>query len=261
MWMHGQGFPKGKGCLKPAYEPIILARKRAPKPELNIDECRIGIESTLRKRKDSISNSGWNSKNRSEIGGSESGRWPANVILDEIAADLLDQQSGVLKSGFGDKHSKTQDKSFSEGLKPISGLREYKADIGGASRFFYCAKASSSERNRGCEQLPLKTKGAANGEKCDNTLKGPGNMKNPDKNAEMHNFHPTVKPLKLMEYLIKLITPKDGVILDPFCGSGTTLVAAKKLGYKAIGIELDPEYCKIAQARVNAQEVQMELPI
>jgi len=139
MWLHGQGFPKSKGCLKPAYEPIILARKPGPNPRLNIEECRI-----------------------------EGKRWPANIILDEFSSEQLDEMTGILKSGSGDKHSKSQKGKTFSGLNPISGLRKYEADSGGASRFFkvvdqdeqsrffYCAKASSAERNKGLEGYYLK---------------------------------------------------------------------------------------------------------
>jgi site-specific DNA-methyltransferase (adenine-specific) len=190
MWIYGQGFPKGKGCLKPSYEPIILARKRSKNPELNIEECRIKCDDLKpycgRLHVGLYNDDSWEGIEREKR--LPSGRWPANIILDEESAQMLDDQTGILKSGGGIKNS------------------------GGASRFFYCAKASPSERN---------------GSK-----------------------HPTMKPIKLMEYLMKLImVDKNGTILDPFCGSGTTLLAAKNLGISAIGIEKEEEYCKIANAR------------
>ena len=96
------------------------------------------------------------------------------------------------------------------------------SDSGGASRFFYCAKASKKERGEG-------------------------------------NNHPTVKPVKLIEYLITLITPPGGIVLDPFAGSGTTLLAAVQEGFSAIGIEREPEYCEIIRKRMAA--VQQPLPL
>jgi hypothetical protein len=103
---------------------------------------------------------------------------------------------------------------------------------------FYCAKASRAERNRGLEGMSLVTTNQLNG------------MSRPiDK-----NHHPTVKPLKLMRYLVRLVTPPGGVVLDPFAGSGTTLVAAKEEGFNFIGIELEPEYIEIAEARLAAAE-------
>ncbi len=104
------------------------------------------------------------------------------------------------------------------------------------ARFFYCAKASKSERNRGCEDLPVKI----------------GYDVNPYANGTpQKNDHPTVKPQALMKYLITLITPKGGTVLDPFAGSGSTLVAAKDLGFNYIGIELTPEYIPIIEARLK----------
>lgn len=113
----------------------------------------------------------------------------------------------------------------------------------GTLRVFYCTKASPSERNEGLEGMPKKDSNKIG------HFNEPGNNGSLKNSKPMTNFHPTVKPLKLMEYLLKLVVPKGGVVLDPFCGSGTTLVAAKKLGIKAIGIEREAEYCKIAEAR------------
>lgn len=228
------GFEGWGTALKPSYEPIIMAMKpldgtyknNAKKwnvAGINIEESRL-----------------------------DSKRWPANIILDEVAAELLDQQTGISKSSGHIRHNSMKNNIYESGHHgiPLHGVE----DSGGASRFFYCAKASSSERNRGCDNI----------EKKDQTtyseMKG-NEDHTPNRHSKVGNNHPCVKPLKLMEYLIKLVAPKDGVILDPFCGSGSTLVAAKKLGFKAIGIELDPEYCKIAEARIASQECQMELEL
>lgn len=126
-------------------------------------------------------------------------------------------------------------------------------DKGGASRFFYCPKASKSERNKGLEEFEEKE----NLQGLDirgRTLEREDGSKSlvdrfvPSKRA---NIHPTVKPVALMQYLIRLITPPNGKILDPFCGSGTTGVACKIEGFDFVGMEQDPEYCKIAEARIN----------
>jgi site-specific DNA-methyltransferase (adenine-specific) len=95
----------------------------------------------------------------------------------------------------------------------------FKGDKGGASRFFYCAKASKSERNKGLEGF--------------------------------NNGHPTIKPIKLMQYLVKMVTPPNGKVLDPFCGSGTTGIACKIEGFDFVGIEQDAEYFKIAKSRIK----------
>jgi DNA modification methylase len=114
------------------------------------------------------------------------------------------------------------------------------------SRYFYCAKASKAERNAGLEGMPFKEAGIKNDS-------GRGfSESDPHKKILMQNFHPTVKPIKLMSYLCRLVTPPGGTVLDPFAGSGTTGVAAKREGFKFIGIELDPEYHAIAERRLEA---------
>ena len=111
----------------------------------------------------------------------------------------------------------------------------------------YCAKASKSERDADIEGIEKQRSGSMQGCIDDGDfLTGSGNKRQ----GKSRNNHPTVKPLALMEYLIKLITPPKGIVLDPFMGSGSTLIAARKLGYKAIGIELNKDYAKIAVKRL-----------
>ena len=218
MWIYGSGFPKshnhfgleGYGtAIKPAYEPIIMAMKPCDgtfkqniqkwgQAGINIDECRIeGKWERSTTHRDDIRGGSFIKDSYKTIAcapqkSNEKGRWPANVLFDEEAATILDEQSGIGKSG-----------------SSVSGTVS-----SGASRFFYCAKAGASERGDS-------------------------------------NNHPTVKPLKLMEYLIKLVMPpKDGILLDPFSGSGTTILAAKRMGHRAVGLEKSLEYCEIAKSRV-----------
>lgn len=217
-WLYGSGFPKShnikegdyKGwgtALKPANEPICVARKPLEKGltvaenvlkwgcgAINIDASRIGRVAYIPDAQ---------------------GRWPANIILDEEAAAVLDEQSGVLKSGELKGYNIPGASANGHLQGRASRLIEKStADSGGASRFFYVAKASKKDRGEG-------------------------------------NNHPTVKPIKLMEYLIKLVTPLNGTVLDPFMGSGTTGVAAKNLGFKFIGCEMNPEYFKISETRIK----------
>jgi site-specific DNA-methyltransferase (adenine-specific) len=156
-------------------------------------------------------------------------------LLDEEAAALLDEQSGVSKSApakghnrlgnlIGDGRSAKSAGLYGDGAW-ISGSNHN--DSGGASRFFYVAKASRSERNAGLER----------------------------------NIHPTVKPVALMKYLIRLVVPKGGVVLDPFLGSGTTAVAAIEEGVEWIGCEREPEYVEIIKARVAAAQPGMGLTL
>jgi len=219
MWLYGQGMPKsrrlpgGRGtALKPAYEPIVLARKplagtveenhrRHGTGTLNIDACQPGSDP------------------------GDARRWPANVLLThhencrdggcvpECPVWLVDHAAEQTRTG--------------SRLAPIS-------------RLFYCPKASRSEREAGCEHLPRRP--------LDLFPNAQGASPPPPQAA---NCHPTVKPLALMRWLIRLITPPGGLVLDPFCGSGSTGAAALLEHRRFLGIELDPDYHAIAQARIT----------
>lgn len=176
------------------------------------------------------------------------GRWPANLVLDEEAGALLDEQTAGTRAS---KPSATgngnnvgfQDKYVGGSKGTHLELARY-ADSGGASRFFYCAKASKSERNAGCEAMDPQTVGDGRALAADNAYQRG--------KTERTNTHPTVKPLKLMEYLCTLTkTPTGGIVLDPFAGSGTTLLAAKNTGREYVGIEQNPEYFEIIKARLG----------
>jgi site-specific DNA-methyltransferase (adenine-specific) len=136
------------------------------------------------------------------------------------------------------------------------------ADSGGSSRFFYCAKASKSERNNGLKGFEEKQSvggGGGIGDYLDDVNSASG--KYGSEKAPNNNFHPTVKPVKLMQYLVRLITPPNGIVLDPFCGSGTTGIACKLEGFDFVGMEQDAEYCKIAEARINNYQEEPEEPL
>lgn len=264
-------------ALKPAWEPIILARKPLDGTvaanvlahgtgALNIDACRIETDDDLNggaysgelrqcvERTGSDNEPGARSLGRLNRGAGEYvqplGRWPANVVLDEDAARLVDAASGETISSGGRIGKRAQ------GVVANVPAGEYRAgdpgfgDSGGASRFFYTAKASRSERNAGLEHLPPRTREDVTGRHRDT----PG-ANNP--RAEMtargaiKNVHPTVKPLDLMQWLCRLVTPRGGLILDPFCGSGTTGRAAIAEGFRFLGIELSDEYAEIARARIT----------
>lgn len=230
-------------ALKPANEPICLARKPLEKGltiaqnvlkygtgALNIDASRIeGAKPQTIQGGRSISGSqignNWEKEPRRVLSDNTQGRWPANVLLDEQAAFDLDEQSGNLKSGkLSPHHIIKERKNISKGFEyQRTRENDFGGDEGGASRFFYVAKASKSERNAGLDS--------------------------------QSNGHPCVKPIKLMEYLIKLITPPDGTVLDPFAGSGSTGVACKRLGFKFVGIEREKEYVEIAEKRISAIEI------
>lgn len=194
-WMYGSGFPKHRATLKPAFEPIVMARKAFKGSlganeaihrtgALDIDGCKIGP-----------------------------GRWPANVALDEGVAEMLDRQSGVLHAPGSNGGSKN---SAVYGIDVAAAQHATYRDSGGASRFFYVAKAPKSERY---------------------AIDGVS--------------HPTVKPLALMRWLVRLVTPPGGVILEPFAGSGTTVEACILEGFDCIAIECEAEYLPLIQARID----------
>jgi len=256
-------------ALKPACEPIVVARKPLSESTvaenvlkwgtggIDVDGGRISYENND-DFKDGHHNKQLsdNVKYKKTCFGStygygllnsniNKGRFPANVILDEQAAAMLDEMSGNCKSGWRDtdKHKGGNGIVNNFGASGITG--QHFNDTGGASRFFYCAKASKRERNMGCEGL--EERDAYNlGHK-----ENPG-RKVPKKSLPRANYHPTVKPLALMEYLIKLVSVKGAIILDPFCGSGTTAMGCINTGRKYIVIDNEKEYIEIAKCRVRA---------
>ena len=256
-------------ALKPACEPIVVARKPLSEKNvalnvlkygtggINIDDCRISLNGERQPQGSAKRIYSKNQYNEDNTYGDNKqtppqGRFPANIILDEEAGEILDEQTGTLKSG--DNCTRTKEGNFLEhgGLGKAGDVQKTYGDKGGASRFFYCAKASKSERNLGCEDFIPKAKceiDKMGGEKC-SMKTGSGN----ERNVAYKNNHPTVKPIKLMEYLVKLISKENSIILDPFLGSGTTLMACKKLNRNGIGIEREEEYIKIAKARINSIE-------
>ena len=161
---------------------------------------------------------------------------------------ILDEQSGISKSTASIRNNKKRNEDNvyggGKGIPQIS-LESNHSDKGGASRFFYVAKASKSERNKGLEDFEAKRMEGRDEGQDERSVAYKARP------TPMANIHPTVKPIKLMQYLVKLITPPNGIVLDPFCGSGTTGVACKIDGFQFIGLEQDPEYTKIAEARLE----------
>lgn len=237
-WLYGTGFPKslnlgdGRGtALKPAWEPIILARKPLvgtvatnvqvhSTGALNIDACRIGttrgVPASHSKTPSAVGVVGIGARRLAAELDPNVGRWPANVVLDEEAAAALNAAT---------------------------------EDQGGASRFFYVAKAGRAERDAGCESLP-----ARSGAEATDSEAGQARLNSPRTGAGRtggaRNIHPTVKPVALMRWLVRLITPAGGVVLDPFTGSGTTGMAAMETGRRFVGVEQSAEYVEIARLRV-----------
>jgi site-specific DNA-methyltransferase (adenine-specific) len=257
MWLYGSGFPKSHNldggwsgwgtALKPAHEPIIVARKpfkgtveknviKYGTGALNIDGCRVGTDILPEQRAGQAKLGTFEREDM--VTPERVGRWPANVIHDgseEVVSGFPDNVKGIVgakacgKVQFMDKHDQKGS---------IGGF----ADTGSAARFFYCAKASKLDREEGLEDLPTGILNRTN----------PGGIENDPKWAprERKNIHPTVKPTDLMRYLCRLVTPPGGLILDPFTGSGSTGKAAILEGFRFVGIEMNPEYRDIAEARI-----------
>jgi site-specific DNA-methyltransferase (adenine-specific) len=247
-------------ALKPAWEPIIVARKplagtvaenvgQYGTGGINIDGCRVATGDSFGGGIKGSSGfvegydaSGWTP-------GSPKGRWPANLIhdgSDEVVSLFPDVKAGGERASY----STAGDSGlYAQGGRSLVGYD----DAGSAARFFYCAKANQQDRNEGCESLPPKRD-------SDRTLEdgvGGDNPRNRSNNAR-RNHHPCVKPTALMRYLCRLVTPPGGIVLDPFMGSGSTGKGAVAEGFSFIGCELDPEYVEIARARIasvgNVQE-------
>jgi DNA modification methylase len=315
-------------ALKPANEPIVLARKPLEKGlsiaenilkwgvgGINIDASRIGLpkddpQVKLREGK-TIHAKGINEVYSNGVGKidgnyfNQQGRFPANIILShhedceckgtkKVKSDghhsgkvpdngglynlglkpledkgnihaqngkeevenwdchedcpirILDEQSGVTKSSKRGSHNsrvRTSGDIYKQDKDEYREDNTY-GDKGGASRFFYVAKASKAERNKGLDEFEEKRMEGRDEGQDERSVAFKARP------TPMANVHPTVKPVKLMQYLVKMITPPNGIVLDPFCGSGTTGVACKLDGFQFVGLEQDPEYAKIAEARI-----------
>ena len=251
-------------ALKPAFEPVVVARKPLictvaanvltwGVGGLNIDGSRIGTEErTFTPRltaNGNLNDDGWSKIGEQAAATTVQGRWPANIILDEYTAGLLDEQSGISKDGVAIKRNSAGKNIFSETLKPTSDDLGY-GGSGGASRFFYVAKASKKDRNEGLDGLPDVHPSEVTGRKEGSAGASNGGYSGMTETPRK-NIHPTVKPTALMEYLIRLVTPAGGVVLDPFTGSGSTGKAALLNGYKFIGCELTEEYLPIIEGRLK----------
>lgn len=269
MWLYGSGFPKGRACLKPAWEPVILARKPGPMRELGIEECRVGtskaIPASPSRHADTRCHGKYGAEDGSASGFDASlGRWPANVILDEAAAAMVDGQTAGLRGGVSVNRNRD-----AAADKPASVYGTFKCDTadvtygdsGGASRFFYCAKASRAERNEGLEGMAKTVaQSVAMGDRAYGTYpytNEPREMKP----LPRQNHHPTVKPVALMRWLVRLVARAGDTVLDPFTGSGTTGVACAMEGRDFIGIERESEYVEISRRRIAAASSQERLPI
>ena len=292
MWVYGSGFPKslnvGKqdGCdewngwgtaLKPAHEPIVMARKPIEGTVahnvlthgvggINIDECRVSMSDEDKAKslnnwkpqgyelKESIYEFGTDVVKTEQ---SQQGRFPANFIhdgSDEVLA--LFPETGKSTGGRIGKKQMSNVTNVPAGQYE-AGDPGY-GDSGSAARFFYCAKANKKDRNEGLDPDVFPLQNYIDGNKMggagDTMLTGSGNPRD----SRKHNHHPTVKPTDLMRYLVRLVTPPRGTVLDPFTGSGSTGKASVLEGFDFIGIEQSAEYLAIAEARIKFASDQTE---
>jgi site-specific DNA-methyltransferase (adenine-specific) len=246
-------------ALKPALEPITLARKplrdtvaanvlQHGAGAINIDGCRVGEDTLTQHGRSDSENVAMSGRNYAEVAGRAwVGRWPANLIhdgSDEVVNLFPESTSGALSAeqqihgGFTGAHG-------IYGTSKSGGSNNFEKSSGNASRFFYCAKASQEDRDAGLElhearqQDSSRNKGDAGGD-------NPRNRGSKDR----QNHHPTVKPTELMRYLVKLVTPPNGIVLDPFMGSGSTGRACMLENFRFIGSERELDYAKISYSRV-----------
>ena len=254
-------------ALKPAYEPVILCRSplagtvqqtfdQHGTGALHIDAARIPLNGEQMSvaagpRDPGVSlNFSVTPPPRPAYDSHDAGRWPANVALDQDAAAVLDAEFETLPTGIswrpvdGNGHDTTgYDVSIiTEKHAADSRIRaSVEANATGPSRFFYTSKATRAEREAGLRHLPMGK--WSDGRKAESL--------HPRLNQiPRRNVHPTVKPLDLMRWLCRLVVPEGGRVLDPFAGSGTTLIAAHQEGMTALGIEREAEYVDIARGRI-----------
>lgn len=254
-----------KSDLKPAFEPIVVARKPLGEKTiaenvlkwgvgaLNIDDCRVPIDPTVDDPRLGGKGS-WDTKNAAKnvyeggyagdrVTSSAKGRFPANLIHDgspEVLEHFPDSKAGGNVSGNEPSQTGGENTNCYGEYGRVSW--EGYNDSGSAARFFYCAKTSKTDRNEGLEEFP------------DIEWKGENTPIPERKNRPFNptkNDHPTVKPTKLMQYLVKMVTPPNGTVLDPFMGSGSTGKAAMIEGFNFLGIEMQENFVAISKSRIE----------
>jgi site-specific DNA-methyltransferase (adenine-specific) len=272
-WVYGSGFPKSHNlkdkwqgwgtALKPALEPITMARKpligtvaenvlEHGTGAINVDASRVGNEYRYNPPVGDLTSIGSSRTLAKGEGRNVFGRWPANLIhdgSDEVVGLFPETRASNARLPTGKHVYGHPDGRTSAAMRTSSTidtmLRGHNDAGGSAARFFYCPKASKAEREAGLEEMEEKPAGSLKMRTDAHAIKNGMNTE------PQRNHHPTVKPTDLMRYLCRLVTPPNGTILDPFTGSGSTGVAALREGFKFIGIELNPEYAKIAQNRIE----------
>jgi len=324
-----------KTALKPAVEPIVVARKPLSEKTvaenvlkwrtggLNVDGCRISLAGEKQPMGSAKRVYKANQYTDEKIYGDNKitppeGRYPSNVIFECICDEvieikeekdpyvyqdreyevegfikavrpqapsnyndtksrivhtnldcpcyILDKQSGERKVGWTNKDGKytnSENYRVDFGGARTGQTGNHYQDLGGASRFFYCAKVNPEERNKGCEEFYW-LDGKRIPKEVYKKLEKENEEHKDDKDWQRHNIqrgniHPTIKPVSLMKWLVRLVTPPNRIVLDPFAGSGSTLIACKEENFNFIGIEKEEEYCEIARARLEITVTQLKL--
>nr|DAV78027.1 MAG TPA: adenine-specific methyltransferase [Caudoviricetes sp.] len=252
-------------ALKPAHEPICVARKpltgtvaenilQFGTGGMNIDDCRVAAPDgvpVFNKRNEISDNAfgdGLNGSNRTGAVDTTTGRFPANFIHDgsDEVVNLFPAKAGAAAPVKGTEQSEVTNGIYGKFNDRVPG--QFYSDTGSAARFFYCAKASKSDRDEGV-MLAMVTGAEMTGREPDTDgLNSP--RAGAGRTSGARNNHPTVKPTALMQWLVRLVTPPGGKVLDPFTGSGSTGKACAIEGFEFIGFEMDPHYCEIAKQRI-----------
>jgi DNA modification methylase len=285
-WIYASGFPKGKANLKPAHEPIVLARKPGPLRPLGIDECRIGTADGFGGGANGTSGFAAGYEKGDGFAASQVGRWPSNVLLQD--AQLFDQPNPYVVGSGATQQSPAD---YRRSVEADGGVTRWNTeeegslvpgygDSGGYSRFFAIPRRTdgpdihegspSNQGLRGSDGAHKAGDGEGSADSQDSaeeeglTEPYPRHLIIPKADraererglvgvdGKRGNTHPTVKSLDLMRHLVRLVTPPGGVVLDPFLGSGTTCLAASEEGFRSIGVERELEYLEIAKGRLMA---------
>lgn len=273
LWIYGSGFPKSHNldgdfdgwgtALKPAHEPIVMARKPFKQTvsanmnehgtgAINIDACRIPTDEAL--------NGGAGGLLSHQRDGTEpvadyeqapEGRWPANIIHDGSEAvvsafpDAKGQQGDLKETG----RARPSHGRYGDMAPPKAHAARVESEKS-AARFFYCAKVKPKERDEGLERFIATSASDMTGGRKEGSVGINDPRAGAGRTNGAKNNHPTVKPIALMSYLCRLITPPGGTVLDPWMGSGSTGRSAIEEGFNFIGIDMNPDYVTIASARI-----------
>lgn len=273
LWIYGSGFPKSHNldgdfdgwgtALKPAHEPIVMARKPFKQTvsanmnehgtgAINIDACRIPTDEALNEGAGGLlSHQRDGTEPVADYEQAPEGRWPANIIHDGSEAvlsafpDAKGQQGDLKETG----RARPSQGRYGDMAPPKAHAARVESEKS-AARFFYCAKVKPKERDEGLERFIATSASDMTGGRKEGSVGINDPRAGAGRTNGAKNNHPTVKPIALMSYLCRLITPPGGTVLDPWMGSGSTGRAAIEEGFNFIGIDLNPDYVTIASARI-----------